>query len=113
MLASSFFFGVSAVPSFAQYSSLYGSGVNSDALNNVTIGPNGHQVSYRFVANHTGTVSKVHFYLIVNASKAGYNAGNGGCYESSWKQMTGRRTMARREVYSARIRSTIPLNLFR
>lgn len=77
LLAGLVALGLTAKPSIAQ-SSVYGSGINSDALNNVTIGPNGHQVSYRFVANHTGTVSKVHFYLIVNASKPGYNAGNGG-----------------------------------
>lgn len=58
--------------------STYGSGVNSDSLNNITVGPSGHQVSYRFLANQTGTISKVHFYLIVDGSHAGYNAGTGG-----------------------------------
>lgn len=54
----------------------YGSGTNADALNNITIGP--HVVSYRFLSTHTGTVSKIHFYLIVDGSHAGYNAGTGG-----------------------------------
>lgn len=55
---------------------IYGSGINSDALNNITIGP--HVLSYRFLSTHTGTVSQVHFYLIVHGSHPGYNAGTGG-----------------------------------
>lgn len=55
----------------------YGSGINSDALSNIRVGPIAG-VSYRFLANHSGTVSQLHFYLIVNASKSGYNAGTGG-----------------------------------
>ena len=62
-----------AVPS---PSGFYGSGTNADALNNLTIGP--HVVSYRFLSTHTGTVSNVHFYLIVNGPHAGYNSGTGG-----------------------------------
>jgi Putative Ig domain len=57
-------------------SGIYGSGINADALNNITIGP--HVVSYRFLSTHGGTVSKVHFYLIVDGSHAGYNSGTGG-----------------------------------
>lgn len=57
-------------------SGIYGAAINADALNNVTIGP--HVVSYRFLATHTGTVSAVHFYLIVHGPHAGYNAGTGG-----------------------------------
>lgn len=64
--------------SFGQYSAVYGSGINADALNNLTVGPSGRQVSYRFVANHTGTVKSVRFYLITGSSKPGYNAGTGG-----------------------------------
>jgi hypothetical protein len=73
-----FFFGVSCGPVLAQSSAVYGSGINSDALDNLTVGPSGRQVSYRFVANHTGTVSNVRFYVIATSTKAGYSAGNGG-----------------------------------
>jgi len=72
------FFGLNCRPSFAQYSAVYGSGINSDALNNIRIGPWNLQASYRFVANHTGTVRSVQLYLITNASKPGYNGGTGG-----------------------------------
>jgi len=58
-------------------SAFYGSGINADALNNIRVGPI-PAVSYRFMANHTGTLSQLHFYLIVNSSKSGYNAGTGG-----------------------------------
>jgi Putative Ig domain len=58
-------------------STFYGPGINADALNNVRVGPI-PAVSYRFVSNHTGTLSQIRFYLIVNASKSGYNAGTGG-----------------------------------
>ena len=71
-------FGLNCRPSFAQYSAVYGSGINSDALNNIRIGPWNLQASYRFVANHTGTVRSVQLYLITSASKPGYNAGTGG-----------------------------------
>jgi hypothetical protein len=70
--------GLICHPAFAQYSSVYGSGINSDALNNIRIGPWNLQTSYRFLANHTGTVRSVQFYLITGASKPGYNAGTGG-----------------------------------
>lgn len=70
--------GLTSRPAFAQYGSLYGSGKNADALNNVRLGPWGLQADYRFLANHTGTVSKVHFYVISSSSKSGYSAGNGG-----------------------------------
>ena len=65
-------------PALAQYATLYGSGINADALNNVRLGPWGLQADYRFLANHTGTVSKVHFYMISSSAKSGYSAGNGG-----------------------------------
>lgn len=55
---------------------VYGSAINADALNNITIGP--HVASYRFVSTHTGTVKAVHFYLIVDGPHAGYNSGTGG-----------------------------------
>lgn len=58
--------------------SSYGSGLNSDALDNVPLGPNGTKVSYRFIASHTGEVSQLHFFLITDGSHSGYNAGNGG-----------------------------------
>ena len=72
-----FLFALSCRPSFGQ-SGIYGPGINSDALNNIRIGPYGLQASYRFMATHTGTVSSFHFYLITHASKPGYNAGTGG-----------------------------------
>ena len=46
-------------------------------MSNIRVGPI-PAVSYRFLANHTGTLNKLLFYLIVNASKSGYNAGTGG-----------------------------------
>jgi Putative Ig domain len=54
----------------------YGSGIGADALANLQLGPNGNQVSYRFLASHPGKISALHFYLIVN--KEGYSGGNGG-----------------------------------
>lgn len=63
-------------PAHAQ--AMYGSGLNSDSLDNIPLGPNGTKASYRFMAAHTGKVSKLHFFLITNGSHPGYNAGNGG-----------------------------------
>lgn len=57
-------------------SGVYGSAINADALNNVTIGPD--TASYRFLSNHTGTISAVHLFLIVHGPHAGYNSGTGG-----------------------------------
>jgi Putative Ig domain len=54
----------------------YGSGLGADALSNLQLGPNGNQVSYRFLASHTGKISALHFYLITD--KEGYSGGNGG-----------------------------------
>lgn len=70
--------GLNTRPAFAQYGTVYGSAKNADALNNVRLGPYGLQADYRFLANHSGTISKVHFYLISSSSKSGYSAGNGG-----------------------------------
>jgi Putative Ig domain len=56
--------------------SYYGSGIGADALANLQVGPNGNQVSYRFQATHTGQISALHLYLIVD--KEGYSGGNGG-----------------------------------
>jgi hypothetical protein len=68
--------GLLCNPAHAQ--SMYGPGLNSDALDNIPIGPNQTKVSYRFMAMHTGKVSKLHLFLITDGSHAGYNAGNGG-----------------------------------
>lgn len=57
---------------------LYGSAVNSDALSNIRIGPYGLKASYRFMAEHTGTVSDMRVYLIAVTPKPGYEAGTGG-----------------------------------
>lgn len=58
--------------------STYGPGLNSDALDNIPIGPNGTKASYRFMAAHTGKVSRLHLFLITDGSHAGYDAGNHG-----------------------------------
>jgi hypothetical protein len=62
--------GGSSSPAF------YGSGIGSDGLSNLRIGPDGYTASYRFQATHTGKLSAIHFYLIVD--KTGYSGGNGG-----------------------------------
>jgi hypothetical protein len=70
---------LSCHPAFAQYSTgVLGSAINADALNNIRIGPYQLQASYRFMADHTGTVRSVNFYVITSATKTGYNSGTGG-----------------------------------
>lgn len=52
----------------------YGAGFAMDSLANTTL--NNSQVSYRFRSSHTGQLSAVRFYLIIN--HAGYSGGNNG-----------------------------------
>jgi hypothetical protein len=55
---------------------IYGSGIFSQALNNIPVRI--QSVSYRFLSTHSGKVKDVVFYLITNGPHAGYNAGTGG-----------------------------------
>lgn len=64
--------------SSAQNFNDYGPAINADALDNVRIGPSGLEASYRIEAQHTGYISAVRFYLIVETSKPGYWSGTGG-----------------------------------
>jgi len=54
----------------------YGTGIGGDGLANTPLGPQGCEVSYRFLAKHTGVLQQVRVYLIPD--HAGYAAGNGG-----------------------------------
>jgi hypothetical protein len=54
----------------------YGAGRGADALGNCAVGPYGIEVAYRFVAQHTGALSRVRFYIIPD--KAGYAGGTAG-----------------------------------
>lgn len=57
-------------------SEFYGAGRGADALANCVVGPYGDVVAYRFVAQHSGPLSQVRFYIISN--KAGYAGGDAG-----------------------------------
>ena len=58
-------------------SGCYGAGIGSDGLANTVVGgPYGNVVSYRFRAQHSGSLQQIHIYLIPN--HAGYSAGTGG-----------------------------------
>lgn len=63
---------------YAQVSSqAYGSGLGADNLGNAVVGgPFNGVVSYRFRANHSGTLQSINLFLIPN--DAGYAAGSGG-----------------------------------
>jgi hypothetical protein len=63
-------------PSGTLTSASYGSGIGSDGLGNTTIGPNENKVSYRIRVRHSGYISAIHPYLIMD--HAGYAAGTGG-----------------------------------
>jgi len=54
----------------------YGSGIGSDGLGNTTIGPNQNKLSYRIRVQHTGYISSVQPYLIMDHT--GYWGGNSG-----------------------------------
>lgn len=67
---------LSAPPPPMAASGYYGSGIGSDGLGNTTLGPNGNKISYRMRMSHSGNLSSVHPYLIMDHT--GYSAGNGG-----------------------------------
>ena len=71
-----------AVPKLsAQISSndYYGSGIAFDSLGNLRVSPVGYpMVSYRFRANHSGSLQTVWPYLITALSPPGYASGTGG-----------------------------------
>jgi hypothetical protein len=54
----------------------YGSGIGSDGLGNTTIGPNQNKLSYRMRVQHTGYISSVQPYLIMDHD--GYWGGDSG-----------------------------------
>jgi len=54
----------------------YGAQIGGDGLANLTVGPDGDTVSYRFSAQHNGTLQKIRFYIIPDHT--GYAAGTGG-----------------------------------
>jgi Putative Ig domain len=54
----------------------YGAGRGADSLANCVVGPYGDLVAYRFVAEHSGPLSRVRFYIIPD--HAGYAGGNAG-----------------------------------
>jgi hypothetical protein len=54
----------------------YGSGIGSDGLGNTTIGPNQNKLSYRIRVLHTGYISSVQPYLIMDHN--GYWGGTSG-----------------------------------
>jgi hypothetical protein len=56
--------------------STYGSAFGSDALGNTTIGPNQNKLSYRIRVQHTGYISSVQPYLVMDHT--GYWGGTGG-----------------------------------
>ncbi len=62
-------------------SDFYGAGRGADSLANCVVGPYGDLIAYRFVAEHSGPVSQVRFYIISN--KAGYSGGDAGTLEVS------------------------------
>jgi hypothetical protein len=57
-------------------SQFYGAGRGADSLANCTVGPYGFVIAYRFVAEHSGPISQVRFYIISN--KTGYAGGDAG-----------------------------------
>jgi hypothetical protein len=57
-------------------STYYGSGIGSDGLGNTTIGPNQNKLSYRIRVQHTGFISSVQPYLIMDHT--GYWGGTSG-----------------------------------
>jgi hypothetical protein len=65
-----------ATPPVATTSTYYGPGIGSDALGNTTIGPNQNKLSYRIRVKHTGYISSVQPYLIMDHK--GYWGGTSG-----------------------------------
>jgi hypothetical protein len=65
-----------ATPPVAATSTYYGPGIGSDSLGNTTIGPNQNKLSYRIRVQHTGYISSVQPYLIMDHT--GYWGGTSG-----------------------------------
>ena len=63
-------------PPPATNSTNYGPGIGSDGLGNTTIGPNQNKLSYRLRVQHTGYISAVQPYLIMDHT--GYWGGTSG-----------------------------------
>lgn len=65
-----------APPPAPATSTYYGPGIGSDSLGNTTIGPNQNKLSYRIRVQHTGYISAVQPYLIMDHT--GYWGGTSG-----------------------------------
>ncbi len=65
-----------ATPPVTTTKAYYGSGIGSDGLGNTTIGPNQNKLSYRIRVQHTGYISSVQPYLIMDHT--GYWGGTSG-----------------------------------
>jgi hypothetical protein len=65
-----------ATPPVTSTSTYYGPGIGSDGLGNTTIGPNQNKLSYRMRVQHTGYISSVQPYLIMDHT--GYWGGTSG-----------------------------------
>jgi hypothetical protein len=63
-------------PPVSAASTYYGPGIGSDGLGNTTIGPNQNKLSYRIRVQHTGYISAVQPYLIMDHT--GYWGGTSG-----------------------------------
>ncbi|MGH9740419.1 MAG: Ig domain-containing protein [Candidatus Acidiferrales bacterium] len=59
----------------------YGAGRGGDSLANCTVGPNGFVIAYRFVAEHSGPLNRVRFYIIPD--HPGYAGGDAGSLKVS------------------------------
>jgi hypothetical protein len=65
-----------AQPPVCGGSGCYGPGIGANGLANTTIGPYGNEASYRFRAQHSGSLSQLRLYLLPD--KPGYSAGTAG-----------------------------------
>src|SRR5258707_7325225 len=63
----------------ARAQSLYGTGVQTTALNNINVGgPSKKRVAYRFTATYTSTITGGIYYRIFSTTKPGYSGGTLG-----------------------------------
>jgi hypothetical protein len=74
---------ISVVSSIPRAMGYYGSGLNSDCLNNVILGASSNvgynqECSYRLRANHSGVLQSIRPFFIWSFTKAGYQLGTGG-----------------------------------
>lgn len=65
-----------ATPPVTTTNTYYGPGIGADSLGNTTIGPNQNKVSYRIRVQHTGYISSVQPYLVMDHT--GYWGGTSG-----------------------------------